>query len=66
LAFLAALESQLSYVFGVETDKDVVRRVLAKRYRPGPGSQGPSWLTFLGHAKDSLWSVDLFAASRLS
>ena len=21
---------------------------------------GPSWLTFLGHAKDSLWSVDLF------
>ncbi len=23
-------------------------------------SRGPSWLTFLGHAKDSLWSVDLF------
>ena len=21
---------------------------------------GPSWLTVLGHAKDSLWSVDLF------
>src|SRR5213595_1140929 len=21
---------------------------------------GPSWLTMLGHAKDSLWSVDLF------
>jgi hypothetical protein len=21
---------------------------------------GPSWLTFLGHMKDSLWSVDLF------
>ncbi len=21
---------------------------------------GPSWLTFLGHTKDSLWSVDLF------
>ncbi len=21
---------------------------------------GPSWLTFIGHLKDSLWSVDLF------
>ena len=23
-------------------------------------SDGPSWLTFLGHMKDSLWSMDLF------
>lgn len=45
----------------VEIDKDVVRRVLAKHYRPGdPGTDGPSWLTFIGHVKDSLWSVDLF------
>ena len=27
---------------------------------PTPDSAGPSWLTVLGHAKDSLWSVDLF------
>ena len=41
--------------------KDVVRRVLTKRYRPEPARlQGPSWLTFLGHVNDSLWSVDLF------
>ena len=26
----------------------------------GSTPRGPSWLTFLGHAKDSLWSVDLF------
>ncbi len=26
----------------------------------GPGGGGPSWLTVIGHAKDSLWSVDLF------
>ena len=51
------IAQQLSFIFGVEIDKDVVRRVLAKRYRPGPGSRGPSWLTFLGHCKDSLWSV---------
>jgi hypothetical protein len=46
--------------FGVEIDKDVVRRVLSVHYRPESDSQGPSWLTFLGHTKDSLWSCDLF------
>src|SRR5262252_4612484 len=25
-----------------------------------PTEGGPSWLTFIGHAKDSLWSLDLF------
>jgi transposase InsO family protein len=50
----------IARTFGVEIDKDVVRRVLAKHYRPKPGTGGPSWLTFIGHAKDSLWSVDLF------
>jgi hypothetical protein len=55
------IAQQLAFIFGVEIDKDVVRRVLVKRYRPEPGSQGPSWLTFLGHSKDSLWSVDLFS-----
>jgi transposase InsO family protein len=25
-----------------------------------PDDSGPSWLTFIGHAKDSLWSIDLF------
>ena len=38
----------------------MVRRVLAAHYRPGPADSGPSWLTFLGHRKDSLWSIDLF------
>ena len=38
---------------------------LAKYYRPDPGSGGPSWLTFLGHSKDSLWSVDLFRCESL-
>jgi putative transposase len=37
-----------------------VRRILAARSKPGPDSKGPSWLTVLGHAKDSLWSLDLF------
>ena len=51
---------QIGLAFEVPIDKDVVRRVLATRYRPESNSNGPSWLTFLGHAKDSLWSIDLF------
>jgi hypothetical protein len=55
------IAQQISHAFGVVIDKDVVRRVLAKHYRPGDsGTNGPSWLTFIGHAKDSLWSIDLF------
>ena len=50
----------ISRTFGVDIDKNVVARVLAKHYRPAPGSSGPSWLSFIGHATDSLWSVDLF------
>jgi putative transposase len=59
------IAQQIAFLFGVEIDKDVVRRVLAKHCRPTSGSQGPSWLTFLGHAKDSLWSVDLFRCESL-
>jgi transposase InsO family protein len=33
---------------------------LAAHYRPDRSVGGPSWLTLLGHAKDSLWSLDLF------
>ena len=32
----------LAKTFGVEINKDVVRRVLAKHYRPEPGPAGPS------------------------
>jgi len=46
--------------FAISITKDVVRRILAVGYQPEPGSSGPSWLTVLGHAKDSLWSLDLF------
>jgi hypothetical protein len=54
------IAQQLCLVFNLQIDKDVVRRVLAKHFRPDPGAYGPSWLTVLGHAKDSLWSIDLF------
>jgi putative transposase len=49
----------ISRTFGIETDQNIVRRVLLKHYRAPPRGVGPSWLTFLGHTKDSLRSADL-------
>jgi transposase InsO family protein len=54
------IAQQITLAFGVEIDKDIVRRILGVRYRPESDAGGPSWLTFLGHMKDSLWSCDLF------
>jgi putative transposase len=50
----------ISQTFGVDIDKNVVYRVPSKHYRQVPGGSGPSWLSFIGHTTDSLWSVDLF------
>jgi len=49
---------QITLAFGIPIDRDVVRRILAAQYEPTPNIGG-TWLTALGHAKDSLWSVDL-------
>jgi hypothetical protein len=60
------IAQQISHAFGVDIDKDVVRRVLAKHYRPGDsGTNGPSWLTFIAQTKDSLWSLDLFRSESI-
>jgi len=54
------IAEQISMAFGIELHRDVVHRILLRFYSPVPGDDGPSWLTVIGHAKDSLWSVDLF------
>jgi len=37
------IAQQIAHAFCIEIDKDIVRRVLAKHYRPGDsGSHGPS------------------------
>ena len=59
------LAQQINLAFGLDLDKDTVRRVLAVHYTPDPANRGPSWLTTLGHAKDSLWSIDLFRAESI-
>ena len=48
------IAQQIARAFGIDIDKDIVRRVLAKHYRPEAGTDGPSWLSFIGHMKDSL------------
>jgi putative transposase len=57
------IAQQITLAFGIPINKDVVRRILGNHYQPASDSGGPSWLTFIGHMKDSLWSVDLFDAS---
>ena len=54
------IAQQINKAFGVSIDKDVVRRVLAKHYRPAPYDGGPSWATFLRYTRDSLSSIPLF------
>jgi putative transposase len=54
------IADQINLAFGTSINKDVVRRILAIHSQPPADVQGPSWLTFLGHTKDSLWSLDLF------
>ena len=55
------IAQQTSHAFGVDIDKDVVRHMLAKHYQPGDSrTNDPSSLTFIGHTKDSLWSIDQF------
>ncbi len=51
---------QINLAFGLDLDKDTVRRGLAVHYKLDPANRAPSWLTTLGHAKDSLSSIDLF------
>jgi putative transposase len=54
------IAQQMALAFSVDIDKDVVRRILGIHFRPEAGSGGPSWLSLIGHTKDSLWSLDLF------
>src|SRR5204862_7717490 len=54
------IAEQANLAFGTSVNKDVIRRILALHYRPTTDRDGPSWLTFLGHMKDSHWRLDLF------
>ena len=58
------IAEQICSAFGIEINKDVVRRILIQHSRPVPSDDGPSWLTIIGHAKDSLGASTSFVANR--
>ena len=60
------IAEQISATFGIEIDREIVRRVLAKYFKPTGTDDGPTWLTFLSHTKDSLWSIDLFRTESIN
>jgi transposase InsO family protein len=60
------IAEQINLAFGTSINKDVVRRILALHFRPTSVNDGPSWLTFIGHMKDSLWSLDLFRCESIA
>ena len=51
---------QIFEAFGIGISRFTVGRILRKNTHKLPPGVGPSWLTFIGHMRDSLWSVDLF------
>jgi putative transposase len=58
------IAEHIAKTFALPLDKDVVRRILTTYYRPNRGD-GPSWLSFIGQTKDSLWSIDMFRCESL-
>jgi len=60
------IAQQINLAFELDLYKDTVWWVLAIHCKPVPADRGPSWLTTLGHVKDTLWSVDLFRAESIT
>ena len=54
------ISMQIFEAFGITISRFAVGRILRKNKHKLPSGDGPSWLTFIGHMKDSLWSIDLF------
>jgi len=59
---------QIYQSFDISISCFAVGRILRNHFLPNPtgSNNGPSWLTFIGHMKDSLWSVDLFRCESLN
>jgi len=57
---------QIYEAFGIKISRFSVGRILRKKRNSFPSGDGPSWLSFLGNMKDSLWSVDLFRCEFLT
>jgi len=54
----------IARTFGIEIDKDVSSPCPGQALSTGAG--GSSWLTFIGHMKDSVWGVDFFRCESIT
>src|SRR5208283_5070710 len=54
------IAQQMALAFHIPIEKTLFEGFWPITTGRGQPSGGPSWLTFLGHMKDSLWSIDLF------
>ena len=50
------ISMQIFEAFGISISRYAVGRILCINKHNLPTGDGPSWLTFIGHVKDSLWS----------
>jgi len=57
------ISQQINKAFDVDINKDLVRRVLAKYYRPMPDDNGPSWLTSSGMRRTASGALICFGAN---
>ena len=57
---------QIHEAFGIDISPYAVGRILRIKTITPPTGGGPSWLSFIGHMKDSLWSVDLFRCESIN
>ena len=60
------ISMQIYQAFGVDISRFTVGRILRKNKHKLPPGDGTSRLTFIGHMKDSLWSVDLFRCESIT
>jgi hypothetical protein len=58
------IAQQIALAFGVDIDKDVVRRILSTHFHPEAGSGGPSWLSLIGTRKTPCGHWTCFDANR--
>ena len=60
------ISMQIHEAFGIAISRFAIGRILPKNKHKLPSGDGPSWLTFIGHIKDSLWPVDLFRCESIT
>jgi len=57
------IAQQVNLAFGLDIDKNVVRRILAVHYKPEPGNSGQDWPERISSDNDPLFQYDQWKAN---